>query len=434
MTKKKIAGTKNVYELAQERLKVIFNEFDNIYVSFSGGKDSGVLLNMCIDYIRKNNLKIRLGVFHMDYEIQYKMTIDYVDRMLEANKDILDVYRVYIPFRVATCTSMYQSFWRPWEDNKKNIWVRSMPKKVMTKDDFPFYNTTMWDYEFQMRFAQWIHNKNDAVRTCCLIGIRTQESFNRWRCIYMSRKFQMYHKYKWTSKVGNDIYNAYPIYDWKTTDVWTANGKFQWDYNTLYDLYYRAGVNLERQRVASPFINEAQESLQLYRVLDPNTWGKMVGRVNGVNFTGMYGGTHAMGWQSVKLPEGYTWREFMYFLLSTLPERARKNYLRKLSVSVNFWRTKGGCLSDATIQKLIDAKVPIIVMDNSNYKTLKKPVRMEYQDDIDIPEFKEIPTYKRMCVCILKNDHACKYMGFSPTKEEMSKRSQIMEQYRIIVS
>ena len=33
MTKKKIAGTKNVYELAQERLKVIFNEFDNIYVS-----------------------------------------------------------------------------------------------------------------------------------------------------------------------------------------------------------------------------------------------------------------------------------------------------------------------------------------------------------------------------------------------------------------
>jgi len=80
MAKKKIAGTKNVYELAQERLKVIFNEFDNIYVSFSGGKDSGVLLNMCIDYIRKNNLKVRLGVFHMDYEIQYKMTIDYVDR------------------------------------------------------------------------------------------------------------------------------------------------------------------------------------------------------------------------------------------------------------------------------------------------------------------------------------------------------------------
>ncbi len=136
--KKKIAGTKNVYELAQERLKVIFKEFDNIYVSFSGGKDSGVLLNMCIDYIRKNNLKIRLGVFHMDYEIQYSMTIDYVDRMLEANKDILEVYRVCVPFKVTTCTSMYQNYWRPWEDSKKNIWVRPMPKKAMTKERLSF--------------------------------------------------------------------------------------------------------------------------------------------------------------------------------------------------------------------------------------------------------------------------------------------------------
>lgn len=64
---KKEIVTKNVYDLAQERLRMIFNEFDNVYISFSGGKDSGVLLNLCIDYIRRNNLNIRLGVFHMDY-------------------------------------------------------------------------------------------------------------------------------------------------------------------------------------------------------------------------------------------------------------------------------------------------------------------------------------------------------------------------------
>lgn len=233
---KKVTEAKNVYELAQERLRMIFSEFDNIYVSFSGGKDSGVLLNLCIDYIRRNKLNRKIGVFHMDYEIQYRMTIDYVDRMIEANKDIIEVYRVCAPFRVATCTSMYQSFWRPWEKSKKELWVRSMPENSMTEEDFPFFNTTMWDYEFQMRFAKWIHDKNDAVRTCCLIGIRTQESFNRWRCIYLNRKYQMYHTYRWTSKVGNDIYNAYPIFDWKTTDVWTANGKFHWDYNVLYDM------------------------------------------------------------------------------------------------------------------------------------------------------------------------------------------------------
>lgn len=57
---------KNVYELTQERLKMIFEEFDNIYISFSGGKDSGVLLNLCIDYIRQNSLKRKIGIFHMD--------------------------------------------------------------------------------------------------------------------------------------------------------------------------------------------------------------------------------------------------------------------------------------------------------------------------------------------------------------------------------
>ena len=138
---------KNVYELTQERLRMIFNEFDNIYVSFSGGKDSGILLELCIDYIRKNNLNRKIGVFHMDYEIQYRMTIDYVDRILEANKDILEVYRVCVPFKVRTCTSMYQQYWRPWEKEKEDMWVRQMPKGVMTQEDFPFYNENMWEKE-----------------------------------------------------------------------------------------------------------------------------------------------------------------------------------------------------------------------------------------------------------------------------------------------
>ena len=114
---------KNVYDMTQDRLEKIFSGFDNVYVSFSGGKDSGVLLNLCIDYIRKHKLDRKLTVFHMDYEVQYQETIEYVERVFKSNADILDVYRVCVPFKVITCTSMYQQFWRPWDDT---MHIRSM--------------------------------------------------------------------------------------------------------------------------------------------------------------------------------------------------------------------------------------------------------------------------------------------------------------------
>jgi predicted phosphoadenosine phosphosulfate sulfurtransferase len=291
----------------------------------------------------------------------------------------------------------------------------------------------MWDYDFQFEFSEWYHKRKNAVRTACLVGIRTQESLDRWRAIHGSRKLNTYHRLSWSNKIAPDVYNFYPIYDWRTEDVWTATARNGWTYNELYELYYKAGVPIERQRVASPFLSAAQDTLKLYRVIDPNTWGRMVGRVNGVNFTGIYGGTRAMGWQSIRLPKGYTWKEYLYFLLDTLPAETRASYLAKLDVSRKFWRTRGGCLSKETIQQLRDLNIPIEVQHTTNYKTDKQPVRMDYIDDIDIPDFKAIPSYKRMCICILKNDHICKYMGFTLTKSEKMKIDEVMKKYKDII-
>ena len=422
----------NVYLETQDRLKLLFDEFDNIYVSFSGGKDSGVLLNLCIDYIRQNKLDRKIGVFHLDYEAQYTYTTEYVDKTLAENSDILEVYRCCVPFKVTTCTSMYENYWRRWDSDKKDIWVSNLPEKCYTELDFDFYKPNMWDYEFQELFSDWIHKKKNAKKTACLVGIRTQESLNRWRAIHSDRNYKNYKGVNWTKKMYDNVYNAYPIYDWITEDIWIANSKFGWTYNKLYDIYYQAGLTIDQMRVASPFLSTAQDSLKLYMIIEPRTWGKLIGRVNGVNFTGIYGGTTAMGWREIKLPKGHTWKSYMEFLLSTLPEHSAMNYKKKLQTSIEFWKNKGGVLSLELIEKLKLMDIPINVKESTNYKTIKKPVTMDYLDDINITEFTEIPTYKRMCICIMKNDHLCKYMGFSLTKNEVQLRKNAETKYKNI--
>lgn len=422
---------KNVYETTMERIKYIFNEFDHIYISFSGGKDSGVMLNLCLQYLKQNNINRKITLMHLDYEAQYEMTTDYVQLMEDKYRDYLKIYHVCVPFKVKTCTSMYQDYWRPWEEKLKDIWVRKLPQIAMTKNDFDFYKDDMWDYEFQEKLSSWIHKREKAKKTAVLVGIRTQESLHRWRAIHKERE-SYYKGKKYSKRIDSNVYNFYPIYDWKTEDIWIANGKFGFEYNKLYDLYYQAGLPIDMMRVASPFLSEGQETLKLYKIIEPHTWGKLVSRVNGVNFTGIYGGTSAIGWKSITKPKHFTWKQYMEFLLDTLPTDTKEKYLEKLETSINFWKTKGGVLSDEIISELDSLSIKY-ELGTHNYKSDKKAVKLDYLDDLDIKDFKSIPTYKRMCICILKNDHMCKYMGFSQTKQEMNKRKEAIQKYEKIL-
>lgn len=435
MYKTKENTGQNVYEALQERLKFIFEEFDNIFVSFSGGKDSGVLLNMTLDFQKKYYPQKKIGVFHQDFEAQYTVTTEYVERTFHRIEDEVEPYWVCLPMAVRTALSSYEMYWYPWDDTKKEAWVRPMPSHpyVINIDRNPMttYRYRMHQEDLAKQFGRWYRMAHGNKKTVCLLGIRTDESLQRYSGI-LNKKYG-YKDECWISKQFKDVWAASPIYDWSNSDVWHANYLFEYDYNRLYDLYYMAGLKPDQMRVASPFNDYAKDSLNLYRVIDPEIWAKLVGRVRGANFGAIYGKTKALGYRSLTLPEGHTWESYTRFLLDTLPTRLRNNYIKKFNASMKFWHTTGGGLEEHVIQELIDRGYRIRRNGVSNY-TVMKNSRVIFLGKIpdhtdDIKSSKDIPSWKRMCYCILKNDHICRFMGFGMTREQQKKVDMLKQKY-----
>ena len=425
---------KNVYEALQDRLKFIFDNFDNIYVSFSGGKDSGLLLNMVLSYKRRNKIAKKIGVFHQDFEAQYQTTTDFVSRMFENNLRDIEPYWVCLPMGSRCAVSNYQMYWYPWDPDKEELWVRPMPKMPyiinMDNNPFDFYRYKMVQEDLYAEFGEW-YSRQKKGKTICLLGIRADESLNRYRAYANDRKTIMQGN-QWTTKMGENWWNAYPIYDWTAKDVWIANGKFDYDYNRIYDLFWKAGLSISQMRVASPYHESAKESLNLYRVLEPATWVRVVSRVQGANFGAIYGSSHALGARKIELPPGHTWRSYVKFLLATLPEAMRRNYIEKFKTSIRFWWKKGGVVDEEAIKELEACNYPIRHNGKSNYKSNKEKIAFLGTPDHtdDIKSTIDIPSWKRMAVCILKNDHLCKYMGFSQTQKQNQRQKELMEKYK----
>src|SRR5690606_652542 len=71
---------KTVLEAAQERIQFVFDRFDAICVSYSGGKDSTVLLQLALEEARRRDRVI--DVLFIDLEAQYRVTIETVEAVM----------------------------------------------------------------------------------------------------------------------------------------------------------------------------------------------------------------------------------------------------------------------------------------------------------------------------------------------------------------
>jgi predicted phosphoadenosine phosphosulfate sulfurtransferase len=422
----------NTFEASQERLKFIFDNFERIYLSFSGGKDSGVMLNLTLDYMRANKIDKKLGIMILDNEANYQHSTEFIKEIIDRNIDLLDVFWCCLPITLPCTTSSYMTEWQCWGVEDEERWIQPRPKMpyVVTIDNhkFPFFKENMSYDHFWDEFGKWY---GDGKLTACMIGIRCDESLNRFRAIMNERKKMIGNKF-WTKNKIDNVYNCYPIYDWTTQDIWVANGKFEWSYNKLYDIFWKAGLTIAQMRVASPFMSESKSSLNLYRVIDPNIWSRLCARVQGANFIATYG--KQLSYRSMKLPEGHTWKSFVKFLLMTLPPEVKKNYEKRFMQSIKYWGKTGRGLSEKTIQQLTNNRIKFKLNGNTAHgnKDKKRVIIKTPPDNLDCLNNhpSDVTSWKRFAMTILKNDHTCKYLGLSPTKEQAERQREIMKKYK----
>ncbi len=179
--------------------------------------------------------------------------------------------------------------------------------------------------------------------TACLVGIRTDESLNRYRTIASDTKI----KYKdkcYTTKVTDNVYNVYPIYDWRTRDIWIYHAKNpDKRYNKLYELMHKAGLSIHQQRICQPYGDDQRRGLWLFHLIEPETWAKVVARVNGANSGALYVNESGSitGYNSIAKPDNHTWESFSMLFLNSVPEITREHFLNKIYTFIKWWEERG---------------------------------------------------------------------------------------------
>lgn len=371
---------KDVLIAAKERITFIFDNFSRIYVSFSGGKDSTVMLHLVMDEAIKQDRKV--GVLIVDLEGQYKLTIDHIGKMVDAYHKNTELYWVALPIALRNAVSQYEPKWMCWEPGKD--WIRQPdPRSIIDESFFPFFRRGMEFEEFVPEFGKW-YGRGEL--TACLVGIRADESLNRYRTI-KSRK-SMFEGIQWTTWLGESLYNAYPIYDWKTADIWRYNGKCFKSYNGLYDLMHKAGVSIHEQRICQPYGDDQRKGLWLFHVIEPETWGRVVARVNGANQGALYAqeSGNILGRLKISKPGDHTWESFAKMLLESLPPKSREHFENKIAVFLKWWHDRG---------------YPHGIPDEAAHEEEAS---------------RKKPSWRRICKALLKNDYWCKSLSFSMTK------------------
>ena len=399
----KIYLEENVLDAAFKRIEIILSNFNNVYFCLSAGKDSSVMVQLANIVAKKLNKKF--DILYIDLEAQFKCTIDHLYELKELSQ-IRDFYHIALPLALRNATSVLQPKWICWEEESKNLWIRDLPKDSinMSNNPFKFFKKGEEFEDFMVQFAAWYQKKyNESV--ACGIGIRTDESLNRFRTIAFQKHKEEFQNYHWTTKLKSknktyEVYNFYPIYDFKVEDIWGTVSKFDFKYNQIYELMYKNGLNIHLQRICQPYGDDQKNGLDQFRALEYETWEKVLNRVNGVNFGNIYCRSTALGVIKSCKPRFMKWQEYAIFLLESIgiynPD-LMYHYYEKIKKFIAWYEKT----ENITLENIPEEAPPFL-------ENTKKTI-----------------SWRRIARAVEKNDFYMKRLGFAQTKTD-DKKLEIM--------
>lgn len=326
----------DVYTLACQRVAYAFDTFDHVLVAFSGGKDSTAVLNVALDVARSDpsfHRHLPLRVMFQDEEAIPIETEQYVRRVAQRDDVALEWY--CLPIQHRNACSRTSPWWWPWAPEARELWCRPLPPEAITHlDGFPIYppEARLTAPDMMGLFAP-----PERGNTAFLMGIRAQESMTRLRAVMSvgATGHNYVIKFDEGTSRGN-IFKVYPIYDWKTTDVWTAPARFGWDYNAAYDRMEMAGVSRPQQRCSPAFGEEPLEKLWTYSRCFPEVWDKMTARVPGVGAAARYALTELYSYRDrPEKPVGVPWPDFITHYLGKFRPGEAEQIGRKLQEEIH---------------------------------------------------------------------------------------------------
>lgn len=322
-----VFNKESVLQAAQKRVEMIFDSFETINVSISGGKDSTVLAHLMLMEAKRRQR--RIGLFFLDEEVVYDSTIQQIKYLMEIAPESTNCLWLQIPFRLTNAVSLTEPQLICWEPGRHSVWMRSRDARAIHAPPWDRATETVRDKHKGFGFYDALENFQRCYSgTAFVVGLRATESMNRWRTMVKHPVDVGGESVYWgTRKGGNTA--LYPIYDWNFSDVWRYIHDTGLKYSGIYDYQFKKGMSVQEMRVSSLIHEKSFKAICELPEFEPKTYDRLLKRVKGMSFAQETGKQSKM-FKARKLPKNYrSWTQYRDFLLETYPDHERLEIFRR---------------------------------------------------------------------------------------------------------